>query len=479
MVDLCFSVLSGILTALSMPGFLSGSLIWFSLVPLFWVMEKTGIWKRTLLSFVYFLTHISISFFWVLPTLTENLPVVFGRYPGWLGIVVFLLMGGIEALPFLGFGFLSYFSPQRGIFLKSIYLASIYTVFEYIRGLGELGFTGGRISEALFKQLGFVQIVSVTGTLGLVFLIVFVNSLFYELLKKRKHSFIFVVLTIIYIFNSTVMHLLPIPEQGDFKILALQPNVPSSLKYFTSSRDIAKLLEKMVEDERGQICITPEAFFLEDVRYSSVANKLREISEKNSFVLGFPANRRNSVFLLENGTFKELYSKIKLFPFVETLPYPKIFGVFSFLKGFAYYEPGDEFSVFSIRESPPFSIQICFESYFPQVSRAFVKNGSEFLVVVTNDGWFHYRVALLNHFAQGIFRAVETRRQFLQVANTGFTGLVDEYGRIIAVLSPGERKVGTFYITPRKGKTLYVRFGDWFFYFAILLAGVSFLMSKM
>ncbi|WP_231555935.1 hypothetical protein [Thermotoga neapolitana] len=81
-----------------MPGFLSGALIWFSLIPLLFAMERVGIWKKALLSFLYFFTHILITFFWVLPTLTENLPFVFGRYPSWLGVVVYLLMGVIELL---------------------------------------------------------------------------------------------------------------------------------------------------------------------------------------------------------------------------------------------------------------------------------------------------------------------------------------------------------------------------------------------
>ncbi|MBZ4660912.1 MAG: apolipoprotein N-acyltransferase [Thermotoga sp.] len=475
MVSLFLSVLSGFLTALSMPGFLSGALIWFSLIPLLYAVEGRGVWKRAFLSFVYFFTHVLISFFWVLPTLTENVPLVFGRYPSWLGIVVFVLMGIIEAVPFLGFGFLSYFAPQS-IVLKTLYLASVYTIFEYLRGVGELGFTGGRISEALYSHTGLIQIVSITGTLGLVFLIVSLNVLFYEFLKRRKGLLIFPVIFFVYLLNSSVVHLLPVPERGSFKVVALQPNVPTSLKYSVSSGEMLELLESMTKDFHGSIVITPEAFFLEDVRYSQ---KLRELSEENTFVIGFPADNQNSVFVLEGGRFRKVYSKVKLFPFVEKLPYPRVFGVFSFLKGLSYYEPGRNFSVFNVGESPPLSVQICFESYFPEVSRAFVKNGSELLIVVTNDGWFHYKAALLNHFVQGVFRAVETRRQFLQVANTGITGLVDEYGRIVDALPLRVRLAGEFHIKPRKGETFYVRYGDWFFYLSVILAVVSVFISRM
>jgi len=84
------SVLSGILSALSMPGMLFGGLVWFSLVPLLVSIRRTSPVKAGLLSLAFMFTHVLISHYWLAETLSRNLPLVLGRYPRHLGLLVFL-----------------------------------------------------------------------------------------------------------------------------------------------------------------------------------------------------------------------------------------------------------------------------------------------------------------------------------------------------------------------------------------------------
>lgn len=467
-MDFLFCLLSGFLTALSMPGFVADLFVWFSLVPLLFVLKRGRPFRNAVLTFLYFYTHTLITYFWVLPVLTENLPAVFGRFPPWIGVVTYLLMGGIVSFPFLGFGFMMGFAPENAI-LKTLYTASSYTIFEYLRGVGELGFTGGRLSDALFNRVGLIQICSITGTLGLVFLVVVVNALIAEFFGRKRFSAIVVVLCTVYVVDSLVARFLPLPTStAHTKLLVVQQNVPSSVMYPVPSEKMLKILKEMVPEDNKTLVVTPEAFFLEDVRYTRVGEKLLEMSREMPMLIAFPAEGKNAVFLVKDGNFDLVYSKVKLFPFVEKLPYPTIFGVFSFLRGLEYYEPGEKFSVINLEGLPPFSVQICFESYFPEVSRAFVRNGSELLIVVTNDGWFHHRVALLNHFVQCVFRAVENRRFFVQVANTGITGVVDEYGRILKVIPPG-RWADTLEVKGVRVRTFYSKYGDYVVYIAVFV----------
>ena len=471
------AILSGILTALSMPGFISGVLIWFSFVPLLKSMErKKPIWCG-FLSFLYFYTHISISFYWVFPTLTENFPEVFGRFPGWVGGIVFFLMGVIEALPFFGFGVLyGIFSNRIGKNPKItlLFVPSLYVLFEYLRSIGDLGFTGGRLSDALYKNLGILQLLSVGGTLLLVFIIIFVNTFFYILTKKRyfKLLYVFAVLGAIYIFNAIIEWYLPLPETGSTKIVALQPNVFPSVKYKFSEKELLEKFARLTQDLQDTLVVTPEAFFVTDISKTDTIKFLEKISsERNLKILvGFPTfgkKKYNQVSLIDGKLSKQRYAKIKLFPFVEKLPYPFIFKIFSFLKALDYFDTGEEYTVFNIENMPPFSVQICFESYFPEISRKKIKNGAKFLMVVTNDGWFHYRTALIQHFSQIVFRAIETRRDFIQVANTGITGKVDKYGRILKILEPGKETKCSFKITPCDKQTIYTLFGDYMVYISL------------
>ncbi len=54
------------------------------------------------------------------------------------------------------------------------------------------------------------------------------------------------------------------------------------------------------------------------------------------------------------------------------------------------------------------------------------------LTTITNDAWFGTSSAAFQHFDQAALRAVEEGRYLVRAANTGFSGAVDPYGRVIA-----------------------------------------------
>ena len=227
----------------------------------------------------------------------------------------------------------------------------------------------------------------------------------------------------------------------------------------------------MMEDARKEfdsipeLYIFPEAVFFDDINfYPNLKRQFLEEVKDNGIPVVIGGIRRengknyNSALFVK-GDRIDSYAKMKLTPFAEILPFPKFLRRFSFLRLLGYYEPGKEHKVFEINGSR-FSVQICFESFFPEVSRNFTKNGAQFLVVITNDGWFKYSAALIQHFSKAVFRAVENGRYVIQVANTGITGVVDPHGRILKTFSEDEEKIGLFEVLPNDGITLYTRFGD-------------------
>ena len=74
---------------------------------------------------------------------------------------------------------------------------------------------------------------------------------------------------------------------------------------------------------------------------------------------------------------------------------------------------------------------ICYEVIFPNLVRQFAVNGAEFLVTVTNDAWFGSSSAASQHYSMVVFRSVENHLAFARSANTGISGFIDPFGRIV------------------------------------------------
>jgi apolipoprotein N-acyltransferase len=88
---------------------------------------------------------------------------------------------------------------------------------------------------------------------------------------------------------------------------------------------------------------------------------------------------------------------------------------------------------------------VCFESTFVDLLKKQAP-GAAFLLTVTNDAWFGTSSAAEQHFQDGVFRAIENRKYFIQAANTGISGVIDPYGRIVKRTKINERCPLTFKI---------------------------------
>ncbi|RKX44475.1 MAG: apolipoprotein N-acyltransferase [Thermotogae bacterium] len=481
------TLISAVFTALTMPGFFLGPLVWVALVPFILALKKSKPGRGFLLGFLFGYVMMTISLYWQLPTLSKNVPEVLRSFPNWVGFLTFWLLGAVEALPFAGTGLIYSFLSKRFVrrpWMDAVAFATTYTVFEYLRGIGDLGFTGSRLSDALYWNTGFVASLSVWGTLGLTWFVAFVNSRIGEWMQSIRRNRILNVLIVVAALNGIgvmVTAFLPsitLDESSAFKVYAVQTNVPQQVKYSGRIEQLLSTFERFAIDAPSDVdvVIFPEATFMRDMRNDHHGSKLIALSrEKGAPILvGFPhakdGKAYNSVWLVDpnEGFTDQSYSKVKLTPFAEMLPYPWLFGAFKFLKLLNYYEPGSGFPTFQIN-GKTLGVMICFESYFSKVSRELVRNNATALVVATNDGWFESGVALTQHFVQSSFRAAEYGRYVLQVSNTGITGLFDPYGRLVYRLPKWREGAHTFVIPQRSGRTIFYYVGR---YIPLILVGI-------
>jgi Apolipoprotein N-acyltransferase len=115
---------------------------------------------------------------------------------------------------------------------------------------------------------------------------------------------------------------------------------------------------------------------------------------------------------------------------------------------------------------------ICYEDMFPQLGRDSVDDDTDFLVNLTNDGWFGEGAEQWQHANAAGFRAIENGLPLVRCCNNGISCWIDSRGRMqqifhdergsvygvgsttmqIPILAPGEKRSQTFYN----------QHGDWF-----------------
>jgi apolipoprotein N-acyltransferase len=91
-----------------------------------------------------------------------------------------------------------------------------------------------------------------------------------------------------------------------------------------------------------------------------------------------------------------------------------------------------------------------------------VRRGSQLLVTVTNDAWYGTSSAPYQHFEQARLRAVEQGRYLVRAANTGISGIIDPYGRVVARSALFEPQTLLGRVRLLEGATVYGRMGDSF-----------------
>jgi apolipoprotein N-acyltransferase len=190
---------------------------------------------------------------------------------------------------------------------------------------------------------------------------------------------------------------------------------------------------------------------------------------------------------------RQRYDKTHLVPFGEFVPFRNarvlglsLHGLYRWLNQLSPFSyggrieyslwPGDQYTVFDLDfrgKTAHFGVPICYEDVMPYVVRNFVWAGGQrrvdFLVNISNDGWFLRSRELPQHLAICAFRAVENRVGIARAVNTGISGFIDPNGRIYSLVEQDGRTYGpgiTGYRVARvkldQRTSFYGRFGDWF-----------------
>src|SRR5262249_38797935 len=117
-------------------------------------------------------------------------------------------------------------------------------------------------------------------------------------------------------------------------------------------------------------------------------------------------------------------------PLRDWLPFLNVFAPYDFDYSIA---PGDGFPRFSLGKHR-FGVVICYEDSDPSLARQYIgpeeSESADFLINISNDGWFMGTSEHEEDLAICRFRAVECRRAVARSVNMGISALIDSNGRV-------------------------------------------------
>lgn len=497
-LDILLAISSGAFTAFSFPKFDLSFFAWISLIPLLFVILKKTPKQSFFLGLVAGFSFNAILIYWI-----PSVPAHYGNLSTGVSIIIYIILVLLLALFWAFFSLIS--AKIRQSYPKYIFFLFpfIWVSFEYILTHILTGFPWGLIGTSQYLNIYLIQLASITGVYGLSFVLVLFQSMFlYSMIKRKKAPFLIVLIfTLLIHFGGFLSLGKKSPSDNSFTASVIQGNVSSDIYWDQiSTQEIWNLFSQHLElsrraYERGaRLIIWPEfsvplCFSCDNRLYKDFKENLFQFVQitRSTLLLGSnetsgpPSDKRyyNTALCLKPDLSMTQYYKMHLVPFGEYTPYKKIFFfIEKMTHAIGDITPGTQYYL-HLFDNIRFGCPICFEIIFPDLVRKFVKKGANFLVTITNDGWYGRSSAPYQHFSMAVLRAVENRRYLLRAATTGISGIIDPYGRILSKSELMTRAYLTGNITPYQTLTFYSKYGDVLPYVSLTLAAIFLILTMV
>ena len=494
-LDLLFLFFLGVLSSMSLPPFNFFFINFFTFSVFFiFIFKKTDNFSKKFIffsygwafGFGYFLTNL----YWITISLT------FDQSFSFLIPIALVLIPAFLAL-FYGFVTIIYSFLNIKNLISAFFLFSLlFGLVEFIRGNILTGFPWNLIIFSFSEQLNFISFASIIGTYSFNLLVI---SLFSApaliILRKSKKeilvSFFFIlipILLLVYGSSYKQKFLNTDIKKNSYVIRAIGSNISLDRFYDNTSAEtvINELINLSAPEKNKKIFflwpegIVPNTYLDQLNLYKDLfvknfdENHIIGLGIKHRLERGFNEEYFNSLAIFDNNiNLINNYNKINLVPFGEFIPFENIFYKLNMriiTNNILSFSKGNSREIIEIKkDSDKFSFLplICYEIIF---SGNLTKNFNyDFILNISEDGWFGKSIGPRQHFTHSIFRAIENGKYIVRSANNGMAAIINPLGEIEKQINYEEAGFIDFYERRDIERTIFSIYGNKIFIILILL----------
>ena len=367
--------------------------------------------------------------------------------------------------------------------LTALGTAAAWTAIDWLRGLWPLGgFTWGSLGVSQVPNTITVRVAVVAGVFGVTFVVAFVAALVAEAASGDRPPRLRLGLVGLAAAAAFAPLVIPFaqPVGRAIDVAAIQVDFLEGVRQGSREEgDIAVTrlnleLHRRLRDEPPDLAVWGESALdpgsldiLDEVRSTiaevgvpvlagSTSGDIRSLGRDGGVLFN------QAVVFDGGGEVFDVYRKTHLVPYGEYIPWKPLVGWISALEQIAYeLEPGERLHTLSAPGLPRFAAPICYENSFPALDRDLVRQGAEFLVVLTNNASYDRTAASAQHLQMSRIRAIEDGRWVVHAAVSGISAFIDPSGRPYQQTELFEPDVIRRTIRASTDRTLSVRLGDW------------------
>lgn len=483
------------LLALSFPKFGHPAVAFIALVPLLVALRGASPRGGFLLGLLAGFIHYAGTVYWTGATVST-----FGGLPVFVAVIVAGLLALYMAAYIAVFGAITALLIRRFRF-SGLWLApAVWVTMEYLRGILIGGFPWIPLGNTMVTFLPIAQFASVAGVQGLSLLVATFNVGFaVAAVASGRRRAIGAAVSILLIAAVSVWGGLRLAAntltQGTpIKVGLIQGNIAQTDKWNPDRAGM--ILERYLQlsqqavNQGARFLIWPESstpfYFEEDAAGGMVRGLARTLGVplllgSDEIEDGNPPKHYNAAFMLDtHGATAAVYRKIHLVPFGEYVPFQRLlFFVGPLVEAVSAFSRGERVTMLPV-EGHMVSTAICYEVTYPALQREAVRQGSEMLTTITNDAWYGDSSAAYQHFDMAVMRAIEQGRYLVRSANTGISGIVDPYGRVLIRTNLFETVAVVGEARFVQSKTVYATIGDLAAYLsaAVVMVALAFALKK-